>query len=171
MCFSRFWSSIMHVKLMYYLFYIGQLFNRCEKWFFFPLQWNHSGSIERQMNVCIYSISLLNLIAQFQSITKARERANRTVDWGGSVRIFLRFHLILNLMRLLCCLVKQINIRHTKLLTIAKSLTAKSWNIISFASTDWTGKKQNTFWPPSVFETVCTVILLCVTFCCGIGKS
>lgn len=85
-----------------------------------------SGSIGRQVKVCIYSVSLLNLIAQFQFITKFRKRAIRLGDGGVCVRIFLGSDPILNLMRLLYHLVERINIRHRKLLTAAKSLTVKS---------------------------------------------
>lgn len=71
------------------------------------------------MKVCIYSVSLLNLIAQFQSTTKIRKSAITIEDGGICVRIFLRSDLVLNLMRLLYHIVKRINIGHIVLLTIA----------------------------------------------------
>lgn len=78
------------------------------------------------MKVCIYSVSLLNLIAPFQSITKIGKIATRIGDGAVCVRIFLGSDLILNLMRLLYRLVERINVGHTKLLTTAKSLTVRS---------------------------------------------
>lgn len=62
-----------------------------------------------------------------------------------SVWIFFGFHLTLNLTWLLYCLVKRINIGHKETVNNIKKLVWKNWNIISFASTNWTGKKPNTF--------------------------
>lgn len=84
-----------------------------------------------------------------------------------SVRIFFAFHLILNLMRLLYCLVRRINIGHKKLLTVAKSWSEKT-DVSSALHPQIELVKSQIL---SAFETICILILLYEMFCCCAENS